>query len=118
MIKGGPGLDDLGGGTGDDRGLAGFDDAADRTYGGPGNDVLSIYRADEASGGRGRRQDRGHRPRAGMFILCGAGDDTVVSDGKPPAGTVADDCEDLDVRSRGSLETRPCGRCGRGHNPP
>ena len=40
-------------GTGDDRVIAGFDNLADRTYGGPGNDVIFIFGTRRDLGGRG-----------------------------------------------------------------
>jgi Ca2+-binding RTX toxin-like protein len=96
-IKGGPGLDDMGGGTGDDLVIAGFDNTDDRAYGGPGDDIVSGYHADQLSGGGGDDRMVLIDPEPGAFVLCGKGEDTVVTEGKPPAGTIADDCEHLQV---------------------
>lgn len=95
VIKGGAGLDDMGGGTGADLLVAGFDDSVDRLYGGPGSDVLSIYHADEASGGSGPDKIVVIDPEPGVFIQCGGGDDVVVVEGRLPAHTVTDGCEDV-----------------------
>jgi hypothetical protein len=100
-VKGGPGLDDLGGGTGDDRIIAGFDDLADRTYGGPGDDVIFVQGPDEASGGTGNDRIVATYPDAAMFIQCGPGDDELIFNEKPPRSIVTDDCEDVQVISAG-----------------
>jgi Ca2+-binding RTX toxin-like protein len=100
-VKGGQGLDDIGGGTGDDRVIAGFDNLADRTYGGPGNDVIFIVGPDGTSAGPGNDKVVATYPDAEMFILCGPGDDEVVFNEKPPKGLVSDDCEDVRVESAG-----------------
>lgn len=60
--------------------------------------MVSIYRGDEASGGSGDDKIVVIDPDEDTFILCGAGEDTVVSEGKPPAGVVGDDCESVDIR--------------------
>ena len=100
-MKGGLGLDDLGGGTGNDRIIAGFDNVADRTYGGPGNDVIFISGPDETSAGRGDDKIVATYPSVGMYITCGAGDDEVVFNQAPQKGTTSDDCEDVRIESAG-----------------
>jgi hypothetical protein len=37
-------------------------------------------------------------PEPGAFVMCGQGEDTVISEGTPPAGVIADDCETVDIR--------------------
>ena len=101
VVKGGPGLDDLGGGTGDDRVLAGFDNVGDRTYGGPGEDVIFIFGPDEASAGPGADKVVATYPDADMLIQCSGGDDEVIFNEKPPKGIVSDDCEHVEVASAG-----------------
>jgi Ca2+-binding RTX toxin-like protein len=101
VVKGGQGLDDIGGGTGDDRVLAGFDDLADRTYGGPGDDVIFIFGPDSTSGGPGTDKIVATYPDADMFILCGGGRDEVVFNEQPPKAVVLDGCEDVRVESAG-----------------
>jgi Ca2+-binding RTX toxin-like protein len=99
-VKGGPGLDDMGGGTGDDRLVAGFDDRPDRTYGGPGNDVIYISGADSTSGGSGDDKIIATYPDPKMDILCGGGDDEVIFN-EPHPGVFLDSCEDVQVISAG-----------------
>ncbi len=36
-------------------------------------------------------------PERGAYVMCGQGEDTVIAEGKPPAGTISDDCEHLRV---------------------
>ena len=87
----------MGGGAGDDFLVGAFDDRDDRLYGGPGEDIVSGYRNDQLNGGAGDDRMVIIDPRPGAFVLCGPGEDTVIAEGRPPAGTVASDCEHLRV---------------------
>ena len=99
VIKGAAGLDDMGGGAGDDFLVAGFDGTDDRAYGGPGNDLcLDLPWGPGVRSAPATTRSSSSTRTATTFILCGAGDDTVIAEGRPPAGTVADDCEEVDVR--------------------
>jgi Ca2+-binding RTX toxin-like protein len=100
VVKGGQGLDDLGGGTGNDRVVAGFDNLADRTYGGPGADVIFIWGADSTSGGTGDDKIIATYPDPDMDILCGSGHDEVIFNEAHP-GVFLDGCEDVRVESAG-----------------
>ena len=100
-MKGGQGVDDVGGGTGDDRINAGFDNVKDRAYGGPGNDVFFIFGPDEVSEAPATTRSSPPTRTPRCSSMCGQGQDEVVFNETPPAGAVSDDCEDVHVESAG-----------------
>ncbi len=96
-LEAGRGRDTLRGGPGGDALIPGIDDQVDRIIGGRGHDIAVAIRNDRVSLGSGTDSVVVVRPRAGMVIHCGPGNDTATFEEPPPPGLVVEGCEDVPV---------------------